>query len=125
MSDLNLALSDRYIGRTPTEPIKINFRGVLGDGPAFNAFVYKTILDGREIYGIAIGKEGTEIPSYIGRVVDPHVEDSGFINYREMEAWLSAKVEELSRAGHDVGIKGNGSFELYRAVRELASESGD
>ncbi len=93
--------------------------------PRFQAEVYRTLQDEKEVYRIVIGREGTEVPRKVGRdfiFIDYH-EISYFMNRTGIENWVNEQVRLLKFDGKRVEFDDSPSYKMARVIDELASES--
>lgn len=90
--------------------------------PRFQAQIYVTLQEEKEVYRLLVGREGTEVPKVVGDFVGYH-EISGYMDGKGIEAWIKEQVELLEAEGKSVEYDESLSYLVARAVDELASES--
>jgi len=90
--------------------------------PLFQAEIYRAMQDGKEVYRVVIGREGTAVPPKEGEFIDYH-EISDFMDRKGIEDWVNEQVGELERSDQRVEFDKNLSYVISRAVDELATET--
>lgn len=91
--------------------------------PLFQAEIYRTrqetALGSEILYRVVIGSEGTDVPQKIGKFIDYFV-ISDFMGRAEIEKWIAVQAAELKKAGHNVEVDESPSYQMVRALEELA-----
>ena len=77
----------------------------------YNCYIYRALEGSKEVFRVAIGREGTECPPMKNRIEDYKTSD--FIPGPEMQTWVQTEVDELLLHGHEIRFDSeNSSFLL-------------
>jgi len=91
--------------------------------PLYQAEIYRTMQDGEEVFRVAIGMYGCEVPPKQGEFIDYH-KISDFMSRKEIETWLLNQQGELAKKkGKSLNYDLNESELMGLALEWLIAES--